>query len=85
MSGEDLEIEGVGVIRKGRRSRFGGWKGEQTGTWQVNLPHGTGDGMEALVEGRVGTSTRNWLTDVKKKKKKVPHDPHPVAPQLRRA
>ena len=69
MSGEDLEVERVGVIRKGTRRRFGGWKGEQTGTWQINLPHRTGDGMEALMEGRVGTSTRNWLTDVKKKKK----------------
>ena len=81
----------MGVIRRGRRRRLRGLKGEKTGTQQVNLH--TRDGIEALVEGRVGTSTRNWLTDVKKKKKKkkkrkkkkVPHDPHPVAPQPRRA
>ena len=58
----------MGVIRRGRRRRLRGLKGEKTGTQQVNLH--TRDGIEALVEGRVGTSTRNWLTDVKKKKKR---------------
>lgn len=40
-------------------------------------------GWRLLGEGGLQLPPGDWLTDGKKKK--VPHDPHPVAPQPRRA
>lgn len=47
-------------------------------------------GRLTITWGRCGEEVRlpagDWLTDVREReRKKVPHDPHPVAPQLRRA